>query len=209
MVMPSECVIVANGQFPVSEIPLRILREASDIIACDGAVENLCKYGFTPTAIVGDLDSLTPFLAEKYKDIIYHNEDQETNDLTKAVALATKWGKNNILILGATGLREDHTLGNISLLTEYQRWVRRIEIVTDYGIFTPFQESATFSSYTGQQVSIFLLDTNIRVTTEGLRWPITDRILTSWWQGTLNESLGDSFKVSLMPSGKAILYRLF
>lgn len=39
------CVIVANGRFPSAELPLRLLKEAKTIIACDGAVKTL--YVFT------------------------------------------------------------------------------------------------------------------------------------------------------------------
>ena len=50
------CVIVANGRFPSAELPLRLLKEAKTIIACDGAVKTLYEKGIHPDAIVGDLD---------------------------------------------------------------------------------------------------------------------------------------------------------
>ena len=52
------CVIVANGRFPSAELPLRLLKEAKTIIACDGAVKTLYEKGIHPDAIVGDLDSI-------------------------------------------------------------------------------------------------------------------------------------------------------
>ena len=48
------CVIVANGRFPSAELPLRLLKEAKTIIACDGAVKTLYEKGIHPDAIVGD-----------------------------------------------------------------------------------------------------------------------------------------------------------
>ena len=47
-------------------------------------------------------------------------KDQETNDLTKAVNYVKTLGFREVLILGATGRREDHTLGNISLLAQFK-----------------------------------------------------------------------------------------
>ena len=40
------CVIVANGRFPSAELPLRLLKEAKTIIACDGAVKTLYEKLF-------------------------------------------------------------------------------------------------------------------------------------------------------------------
>ena len=36
-------VIVANGEFPTHSIPLRILNEATSMLACDGAANTLIK----------------------------------------------------------------------------------------------------------------------------------------------------------------------
>mgnify|MGYP003167458033 CR=1 FL=1 len=98
------CVIVANGRFPSAELPLRLLKEAKTIIACDGAVKTLYEKGIHPDAIVGDLDSIPAGLRERYADRIHHVEDQEINDLTKSVRFAHTQGYREVLILGATGL---------------------------------------------------------------------------------------------------------
>ena len=116
--MKSFTVIVADGSFPVHEIPLGYLEKASKIVCCDGSAESLIKAGFEPDAIVGDMDSLSAELAGKYKDKIFRDSGQDTNDLTKAVTWCTKKNYTDLVIVGATGKREDHTLGNISLLTE-------------------------------------------------------------------------------------------
>ena len=123
------CVIVANGRFPSAELPLRLLKEAKTIIACDGAVKTLYEKGIHPDAIVGDLDSIPAGLRERYADRIHHVEDQEINDLTKSVRFAHTQGYREVLILGATGLREDHTLGNISLLMDYAHLFKRVDVI--------------------------------------------------------------------------------
>ena len=48
--------------------------------------------------------------------MIVHVTEQETNDLNKAFRYCLANGWTDIVILGATGKREDHTLGNIGLL---------------------------------------------------------------------------------------------
>lgn len=202
------CVIVANGRFPSAELPLRLLKEAKTIIACDGAVKTLYEKGYSSGRYRRRLGQHTlPACGERYADRIHHVEDQEINDLTKSVRFAHAQGYQEVLILGATGLREDHTLGNISLLMDYAHLFKRVEMLSDYGLFTPILETTTFASYPGQQISIFVLYPEGEISTEGLRWPIRRRKLTSWWQGTLNEALGDQFTVTLSPDCRVIIYR--
>ena len=43
MIAPYNCVVVANGRFPQTALPLHLLHQASVVIACDGAVEALDK----------------------------------------------------------------------------------------------------------------------------------------------------------------------
>lgn len=207
MTAPYTCVIVANGSFPETELPLKYLHQASVIIACDGAIQSLHDIGLSPDAIVGDLDSISESFRQLYAGRIHQVEDQEINDLTKAVRFAHEAGQEEILILGATGLREDHTLGNISLLLEYASMFRRVEMLSDYGLFTPLLHSARLSSVPGQQVSLFSMVQEGEITTSGLRWPICGRKLTAWWQGSLNEALENEFTITLSPSARVIVYR--
>ncbi|MDH6311983.1 thiamine pyrophosphokinase [Parabacteroides sp. PFB2-10] len=209
MIEYSPCIVVADGLFPSLAFLPDLLREAKRVIACDGAVVTLLAHGVTPDAIVGDMDSIPEELKERFADRIHTYSEQETNDLTKAVHFAEQAGEKEVLIVGATGLREDHTLGNISLLADYGPLFDRVEILTDWGLFTPIDRTATFDSYPGQQVSIFSLTPDTKITTEGLCWPIQEKGLSSWWQGTLNEALADQFTIRLSSPGRFIVYRLF
>jgi thiamine pyrophosphokinase len=115
-------------------------------------------------------------------------------------------GYTDIVILGATGKREDHTLGNISLLVDYVEYMNVI-MVTDTGIIKPFLESTTINSFPGQQVSIFSIDPDTEVTSNGLKYPLKHSKINNWWCATLNESLGESF--SLEFKGRLLVYLKF
>lgn len=201
-------VIVANGKFPEHEIPLTLLRKAEIIVCCDGAITKLDKKGIEPTVIVGDLDSLSANYRSRFAAKLSHDPDQNTNDLTKAI----KWCKNNnlfnIVILGATGIREDHTLGNIGLLPLYARMGMQIRLITDNGIIIPLIQSSTLDSFKGQQISIFSPNNSTRITTTNLKYPIVNSTLDELWMGTLNESLGDSFSIEFYP-GPLIVFQEF
>ena len=196
-----DAVIVANGDFPSAAMPLHILQRAKIVVCCDGGADEYIAKGFVPDIIIGDGDSLSAENKERFADIIHYDADQETNDQTKAVQFLLSKGLRNIAIVGATGKRDDHTLGNIALLAEYLRMGATVRSYTDYGVFIPCSDSNTFNCKAGAQVSIFNISaTNLK--SEGLTYPIYD--FTAWWQGTLNESPTDTFTISAQ--GEYIVY---
>lgn len=199
------CVILANGEFPFHPLALSVLENAEYIVCCDGAIDNLSNTHIKPDAIVGDCDSLSVENAERYADIICRVKEQDTNDQTKAVNYCLMQGRRKIVIVGATGKREDHTIGNISLLCEYMKDAD-VTMITNYGIFVAIDSDSVFESVIGQQVSLFCID-NCEVTTQNLLYGVNNRIFTNWWQATLNESLGDDFTIKT--NGRVIVYRAF
>ena len=201
----STAVIIANGRYPKHPVPLSYIREAEYIVCCDGAANDFIARGGMPEAIVGDCDSISEENRIRFAGIIHPNPDQETNDLTKSVLYCVENGKQQIIIIGGTGKREDHTLGNISLLADYIE-IAEVMMVTDWGIFTSIDSQTEFRSYKGEQVSIFAIDPK-ELTTHNLKYEVDGRILTNWWQGTLNESLGDSF--SIEPEGRLIVFQAY
>lgn len=205
--MSSQAVILADGAFPVHPVPLFYLREAEHIICCDGSIMSLAGTGMEPEAIVGDLDSVDPDLAIRYADRLFRDPEQETNDLTKAFRWCINNRYDNIVIVGATGKREDHTIGNISLLAEYAREVSVI-MVTDTGTFTPLLESGRMNSFPGQQISLFSVNPETEISSKGLKYELERLRLTNWWRGTLNEAAGDSFEIRFN-GGPVIVYQKF
>ena len=200
----SYTVILANGSFPKHYVPLDYLRNADRIVCCDGSTENAVYAGFTPFAIVGDMDSLSREMKIRFSDRIFQDKEQETNDLTKAVKWCHGSGYNEVIILGATGKREDHTIGNISLLTEYAKIVN-VRMVTDTGVFLPFLNSCRVNSFPGQQISVFSIDSGTQITSAGLRYPLMKKRLGNWWEATLNEALEDHITLEF-DSGRVIVF---
>ena len=208
-------VILADGNFPQTAYPLSLLHKADVIICCDGAIVKLLKYtNLQADYIVGDMDTLDQENKVRFRDIIHHNPDQETNDQTKAFHFALTLTPTRISILGATGGREDHTLGNISLLAEYARELEHlpfepaIEIVTDHGVFNAYSDSCTVESMPGEQVSIFAFDPTLKIKSAGLKYPTDSVTFDLWWKATLNESLSNKFSLELSHPSRILIFRL-
>ncbi len=189
-------VILCDGQFPSEPYPLYLLDSAEAVVCCDGALEKWLTHNpaARPLAVVGDLDSLPKELQEKFSACIEHVAEQDDNDLTKAMrwVLREHPEVTEIVILGATGLREDHTIGNLGLLMEYTRLfqlgARNVSMVSDYGTAFAITDSCDLHLGEGRRFSFFSADNSLRVTSEGLQWPLDDVVFDAWWKATLNRT---------------------
>ncbi len=225
--MVNKAIILANGLFPKRKEALQALLQAPMLVCCDGAYDNLVVSGLFTHAttlpeiyVVGDGDSsktkrlgnLSAATAS-HVHFIEGYTDQETNDLTKSVRFALTQAVTHLLILGATGLREDHTLGNISLLAQYAAMPTtsgqplQVRMYSDYGTFTPLPAEgiATMPSFPRQQVSLFALG-DFEISTQGLKYPLRRRRLHQWWEATLNEAQADSFTIETPGTGTLLVY---
>lgn len=91
------------------------------VVAADAGMEPLYRHHLTPDIIVGDFDSvnseaLSYFRMRERVEIIELNPIKDDTDIEYAIRDAISRGVTHITILGGTGTRIDHMLGNISLL---------------------------------------------------------------------------------------------
>ncbi len=199
-------VILAAGDFPHGEVARALLDAADEVICCDGAAEEYCATGAEPVAVVGDFDSLSQQLRESLADRLHHRPDQDVNDLWKALSLALERGAQEVVVLGAFGRREDHSIGNLMLCAARMNEVA-IHVVGDRGVFEFIDRDSEFESFAGEQVSLFTLSPSTEISTDGLRYEPPQNHLTAMWQGVSNESLGSQF--TIRTNGPTIVYRLF
>ena len=195
--------IVANGEFPNHPIPINILKKSKFIIACDGASNKLDSLGYKPNIIIGDLDSINKNLMKKFKQKIIHIKNQEENDLRKVLQFCKINKLLNINIIGATGKREDHTIGNIFSLNSFKDL--NIKLFTNSGCFVNINRSTIFKSFKNQQVSLFTENKDLKIDTEGLKYNFNSSTISSLYSGTLNESIGSYFFIKII-NGNLIVY---
>jgi len=216
--MHSNVVIICDGKFPKTEYPRYLIRSADFIICCDGALRKFLRNSTAifgearlPDLVIGDMDTLPAAMQKRYSDIIIKETEQEHNDQTKAVrwALNNLKGIDSIHILGATGGRTDHTIGNTSLLMEYTRMFNlgdiSIEMVSDEGTVFPINDTTEFECGPGRSVSIFTPDNSLKIRSEGLMYPTDEVIFDNWWKATLNKSIADTVKLELSHRSIALI----
>lgn len=199
-------VILANGLFPTAQRGLDLLKAADLLICCDGAADKLIAKGMSPHVIIGDMDSLSTEASELYASLMIQSDDQESNDLTKAVHYCIEEGYPSVTILGATGLREDHTLGNISLMMEYYPRIE-VQIISDFGVFFLVQSGEQIPTFVGEKISFFSIDNRVRVSSTGLKYPLNNLQLSNWYRASLNEATANHFILNFELDLPLIVYR--
>ena len=189
---PTRCgtVILAAGDFPNrGGRAWQVLAAAQRVIACDSAGDayrrRFCKW---PDLTIGDLDSIK---GERTGASVLHVEDQSTNDLSKAIDYCRAQGWNDLVIVGATGKREDHSIGNV-----YRALAAQVAVVTDYGTFHPVCGQATFHAPKDTGVSVFAPDPKTRMTSRGLKWKLDGVRFENAWCATLNRTSAKAFSVT-------------
>ena len=213
-------VIVGNGQFPKKEYPLYLLESADYVVCCDGALDTYLRHFRgrnlrRPDVVVGDMDSLSKKTAERFRDIAVKIDEQETNDQSKAFHYILEHfpDVDTIHILGATGKREDHTIGNLSLLMEYAREMRRqdcgrtvsVDIVSDWSTAFAITDSRTLDVGEGRSVSIICPDNSLNIKSEGLIWPTGNVVFDNLWQATLNRASADRISLTFSHPSIALI----
>jgi len=191
---------MANGKCPKHTNPLKILNSANTVICTDGSANSLLQNEMVPQVIIGDLDSLN--IDEKSFDgLLIQDSNQNNTDLEKALNWSIKYGIEEMSILGATGLREDHSIANLFIFAEYYSKLN-LTMVTNHFTITCHMGNKIFDSKMGQTVSLFVAKPNTIITTRHLKYPIKDRCLLPSSKAISNESLKSIFSVE---SNKPVL----
>ena len=167
------------------------------IIAADSGMDFLYENGVTPDIIVGDFDSATTkaleFFERKGQTEIHRlNPIKDDTDTEYAIRLAISEGARSIVMLGATGSRIDHVLGNISLLGI------GLESKTDISIID------TNNRIRMADKPVALTDDN-EVSLKGFKYPVTDYSFDRFTSLGISNEIIDDHAVIDIHRGKFII----
>lgn len=199
----SPVVIVANGKYPSHPYPQYIIKNAKTLISTDGSANKLKKHGFDPTFVIGDMDSITN-VKEFTNSEFLHIPKQDNTDLEKVFDYCIDSMLKEVIVLGATGIRDDLALANMLLLMKYQKSLK-IKMITDNYLIECIKGKRIFNSFLGQHVSLIAVYRVKSVTTRGLKYALKRQSLSPSGHGVSNLSDGDKF--TIRSSNKILLFR--
>ena len=175
------------------------------IIAADRGMDFLYEHKITPDIIVGDFDSvkneaLSYFKEKGMSDIHVLNPEKDDTDSECALQIALDHGADHIIIIGATGTRIDHVLGNISLLWKAMSEGKRAELLDTHNRIRMIDNELEIekNKQYGKYVSIIPVCKNNKITLEGFKYPLKDYTFEGFnTLGISNEIVDDIAKITV------------
>jgi thiamine pyrophosphokinase len=169
--------ILANGKPPGKRLFKKYLSPTDLFICADGGANTAVRFGIIPNLITGDFDSVQKETLRIFKKVkLQKLKDQNSTDLEKALTAAIRNKCNEITVLGATGGRLDHAIGNLSALAKFSRKAD-IKFVDDTGEFIPAGHELDITLTVGTNISLLPISRCSRIVTTGLKWNLNNESL--------------------------------
>ena len=176
------------------------------ILAADSGMNALYAAAVTPDIIIGDFDSadkkiLAFFQQNKVIDFCTLNPEKDDTDTEFAIRESIRRGADSITIIGGTGTRLDHVLGNISLLGIGLEEGVRMELLDAHNRICMIDHSVTLKKKEqyGNYLSLIPYNGNVTgVTLKGLKYPLHDYTMGGFNSlGISNEIVDDEASIEL------------
>lgn len=207
-------VLLANGPLTVSPAIRQVIFAAGRLVGVDGGSRHLQSLGVRPHLVLGDMDSIPADLLREYcregVEMHPHPPHKDATDLELAMELAMTGDATRISILGATGGRLDHTLGNLFLLARCLPTGIPACIMDQEQCVHLTDQSLTLDGAVGDTLSLLPATPQVcGVSLTGLEYPLHDATLTfgtSW--GMSNVFVETRAKV-ILRSGRLFVFHLY
>lgn len=162
-----DVLIVSGGTEPSKELLLEYKNKASFIIGVDKGCNVLYKYNITPNLIVGDFDSGDLKVVDYFKntgiEVRKYSTHKDYTDTHLAYNIAKELGDiKKIYLLGATGTRFDHSLGNLGLFLNSLEDEIYLEIVDDNNIMFIVDKKTTIKNRKNKVLSFHGLSDEVK-----------------------------------------------
>lgn len=164
-------VVIGNGDINDYEYISSLIRNDDTIICADGGLRHAEAMGLITNVAIGDFDSYKSDI--KVKKFVYP-ERKDYTDGELAVQYAIDNGYDEIMLLGMTGKRLDHTLTDLLLLSKYENSY----LIDDYNEVHIVSSKLVLRDKKGKTLSIIPVLSDLKgITTQGLEYPLHDETL--------------------------------
>lgn len=184
-------VIVSGGVPPSKQLLLKELYHSSYLICADSGANCLFKYGIVPHYLMGDFDSIDKgvyeYFATKECNIETFKKDKDYTDTKIALLKSIELGASEVVFLGSTGNRIDHTLGNLGFLKECLKLKVKAKLKDDKNCVQISDKPLIIRGKLGQCFSLLAYSECVKdLTIRGAKFELTDYDL----------KLGDALTIS-------------
>ena len=174
-----KCIILANGKSPKRSV-IKFLQEKnySTLICADGGANKALKLNLIPDFIIGDLDSIEDSTLKYYQDKseIIKLKRQNDTDVEKCLKFAIQKKYDEVILLGVTGNRLDHTFCNLGIVIKFFKKIK-LKIIAEESLLIPYSGKVELKTSPGEIISIYGFDKKTKITSTGLKYPLKNSIL--------------------------------
>ena len=178
------CLILTGGRLDPAFAGSFLQKEKFNrVIAVDGGLKVTKVLGLVPDVNVGDFDSADPSVLAFYRKMEHivwevHQPEKDDTDTELALKRAMAMGAEEIVILGATGGRLDHMIGNIQLLYPcLQKGIRACIVDSQNRLYlidgeTVFKKDSVWGKY----ISFLPFTQEVTgITLKGFKYPLENK----------------------------------
>ena len=191
-------VIIGGADIRDYDLMRSYLCEDDFCVYCDCGLKHREGLGVPPSLIIGDFDSHAK--PEDLSNVIVLPVVKDDTDTIFAVKEGIRRGYDDFLMMGVTGGRQDHNLGNIYSLLYLAKSGRKGLIIDDYSEMSVITAGETVKVKAGWRFfSLLNISGPARgITITGAKYNLDDaEILPEFQYGISNEVSGDEAIVSL------------
>ena len=167
--------VFAGGEVRDYRFIKNLIKNGDLLIAADSGAEHLYKIGLEPDVLIGDMDSIS--VKPTGKEVIKLNVMKDETDTEAAVRIAADKGADEIVIVGATGTRLDHSLANLLMLKHLAGNNIKAQIIDEKNSVRYIDGSFEIDGTDGAIVSIIPLTRLYIESTEGLLYEVREDYL--------------------------------
>jgi len=207
-------VLLANGPLELSPKVRAMVSSAERLVGVDGGSRHLASMQLLPHLAVGDMDSIPRDLLAQYRDegveMHLHPTKKDATDLELALELALTGGASRISILGATGGRLDHTLGNLFLLARCLPTGIPVCIMDQEQCIHLMDQALTLSGAVGDTLSLLPATPEAcGVSLTGLEYPLHNATLTFGTSLGMSNVFVETQATVTLRSGRLFVFHLY
>ncbi len=205
-----KCLIIANGKPPrKSDITWLVKKGYDFIIAADGGANSLVKFNIVPDLIIGDLDSISEETLKFYegKTKVKKIKRQNDTDVEKAIKFAISQGCVDVILLGASGDRLDHTLCNIGNLLKYADKIK-LGMLHEKTLARVYSGNVNLKTEKGETISFYSFTNENLITTKGLKYKLKNEPLPFGVRSSTS-NVAVKEEIEILQTDKIIVIRSF
>jgi len=200
-----KCIILGNGRPPAKKVISYLNSLGYEMIICaDGGADSAKKLSIIPDYIIGDLDSINPNTLLFYKNLtkIISIKRQNDTDIEKCIKFAFNKGYLDIILIGVTGNRLDHTFCNLGIVLKFFKEAM-LKIIAERSLLVPYSGKVELETVPGETISLYGFNEKTKIRSSGLFYPLNN-ISLPFGKKESTSNIAINNKVSLKITGGII-----